>query len=301
MAGVSVTSLFVTEYVAPEAEPEVPVEMTEEEAAAAAAAAEAAQAQADAAFQEQLLTGYVGRRSINNEFLSWYSVLAAMPTITSVQDGAQDHFVFIDNQTTHTPELLQMPDYVPSLYIDNTQYLDTSVFTIDGRTINMNNDFHYRHYMSNMAAILRLGEWFDYLREQGCWDNTRVIIVSDHGHTLGQFPWMRVDDSFNVESVNPIFMVKDFGQSGEIKTDNTFMTNADTPFLAFSGLVSNPTNPFLDKPLSDEHKNDTYQHIMETNWRTDENDDTTFMDPEYLSFTGKDLFDLSNWSVGFLE
>ena len=298
MAGVSVTSLFVTEYVAPEAEPEVPVEMTEEEAAAAAAAAEAAQAQADAAFQEQLLTGYVGRRSINNEFLSWYSVLAAMPTITSVQDGAQDHFVFIDNQTTHTPELLQMPDYVPSLYIDNTQYLDTSVFTIDGRTINMNNDFHYRHYMSNMAAILRLGEWFDYLREQGCWDNTRVIIVSDHGHTLGQFPWMRVDDSFNAESVNPIFMVKDFGQTG-FETSYEFMTNADTPTLALRDIVYDPINPFTGQPINNQVKYDGDVLVNSSQqWRTAEQTGTTFSyEGGHWYSVHDNIFDPNCWTL----
>lgn len=37
-----------------------------------------------------------------------------------------------------------------------------------------------------MAAMLRLGEWFDYLREEGVYDNTRIILVSDHGYRLEQ-------------------------------------------------------------------------------------------------------------------
>ena len=40
------------------------------------------------------------------------------------------------------------------------------------------------HYHANAAALLRLGEWFDWMREQGVYDNTRIIIVSDHGRDL---------------------------------------------------------------------------------------------------------------------
>jgi arylsulfatase A-like enzyme len=40
------------------------------------------------------------------------------------------------------------------------------------------------HYHSNMATMLRVGEWMDYLKEQGVYDNTRIIIVADHGRKL---------------------------------------------------------------------------------------------------------------------
>ena len=45
--------------------------------------------------------------------------------------------------------------------------------------MNMTTNEQVTHYQVNMAAFLKLGEWFDYLRENGVYDNTRIIIVSD--------------------------------------------------------------------------------------------------------------------------
>lgn len=299
VAAIDVANIFVTEYVPVDAPNDGMgnVELTEEQAAALAAEQAAAEAEATAELEASLATGYVGRRSINNEFLGWYSVLGSLPYITNVEDGLQDHFVFIDNQTTHTPELLQMPDYTPSLYIDNTEYFDPSVFTVNGQTLNMNNEAHYAHYMSNMASLLRLGEWFNYLREQGCWDNTRIIIVSDHGHALGQFDWMRIDDEFNAEQVNPLYMVKDFGQTG-FTTSYDFMTNADTPALALQGIVYDPINPFTGQALSMATK---YERELLVNssqqWRTPEQAGTTFnVEDGHWYSVYDNIFDPNCWT-----
>ena len=40
------------------------------------------------------------------------------------------------------------------------------------------------HYQINMAAMLQLANWFDYMRENGVYDNTRIILVADHGRGL---------------------------------------------------------------------------------------------------------------------
>ena len=58
----------------------------------------------------------------------------------------------------------------------------------------MENERQVTHYQSNMAAMLQLGRWFDYLRENGVYDNTRIIVMSDHGGTMGQFPELLADD-----------------------------------------------------------------------------------------------------------
>jgi phosphoesterase RecJ-like protein len=42
-----------------------------------------------------------------------------------------------------------------------------------------------------MAAALRLGEWFDWMKAEGVYDNTRIIIVADHGCDNGDFEEMK--------------------------------------------------------------------------------------------------------------
>lgn len=57
--------------------------------------------------------------------------------------------------------------------------------------------------------------------------------------------------SFKVSSMasmyNPLFMVKDFNSNAPFRSDFTFMTNADTLFIAKSGLNVYNKNPFTGK------------------------------------------------------
>ena len=63
------------------------------------------------------------------------------------------------------------------------------------------------------------------------------IIVADHGAVVDCFEdEMLFGDrkaSENATYFNPILLVKDFSETGELKIDYSFTTNADTPIIAF--------------------------------------------------------------------
>lgn len=243
--------------------------------------------------------------------LETYWPLVNLPYMTQVTSDGRNTFLMMSNNLTHEVFNIQGPDYDPTVKDPNSTWdAEHKVKTSwDGKEISLDGGWQQAHYSCNMAALLRVGEWLDYLKENGVYDNTRIIIVSDHGRDLGYFGMqleqagqsaVPEEDDLNwldVMLYNPLLLVKDFGTTGDIKTDNTFMTNADTPFLAFRGQVKDPENPFLEKKLSDETKNNPEQHICITNWRTDENDGTTFLDPKFLTLKGHNIFDLSAWSV----
>ena len=63
---------------------------------------------------------------------------------------------------------------------------------------------------------------------------------------------------------NPLLLVKDFDCNDELKIDDRFMTNADTPLLAFAGLIENPVNPFTGNPIDDTGKNEPVHYVLET-------------------------------------
>ena len=84
-----------------------------------------------------------------------------------------------------------------------------------------------------MSAIKQLVKWLDYLKNEGVYDNTRIIVISDHG---GRYKSRR--DSAGMEPHNPLLMVKDFDSRGLLEVSGEFMTHADTPFLAASGLIA---------------------------------------------------------------
>ncbi len=233
---------------------------------------------------------------INGAFMKAYEVLRNLPAITEITSEEENTFLIMCNDTTHEPMLLQEPQYEPAAKIDNTQYDADHAdrFVLDGRQLKMENENQVTHYHANVAAMLQLGRWLDYLRENGVYDNTRIIIVSDHGRGLGQFDDM-VYDSVDLMLLNPLLMVKDFN-SREFTTDRTFMTNGDVPTLATHGLIENPLNPFTGNPINSDAKTAEAQHILfSEEYDITVNNGTTFLPGQWYS-VHDDIFDMENWN-----
>lgn len=231
-------------------------------------------------------------------FMKAYAVLKNLGNITDVKDEDNNTFLMISNDTTHEPMLLKEPEYEPAEVVDNTEY-DTEHadrFVLNGREMNMRNDDQMKHYHVNMASMIQLGKWFDYLRENEVYDNTRIIIVADHGRFLSQFDDMRFGEGRkeDVMTYNPLLMVKDFNSS-EFTTDNTFMTNADVPTLATNGLIEQPVNPFTGKEINSDYKLQGEQHIFFTEaWDTTVNNGNTFLPGDWFAVQDN-IFDMNNW------
>ena len=235
--------------------------------------------------------------TLNKEFFNNYTVLASLTYITGISEDASDNFLIMQNSTTHTPSLLQLPDYVPSVYLNNEGLEDYSRFTVNGREVDMSNDTLLAHYHSNMATMLLLADWFDFMRENGVYDNTRIIIVADHGYELGQWEDLIYDESLDIEMVNPLLMVKDFDATG-FETSDEFMTNGDVPTIALDGLVENPVNPYTGNPINSDEKNAEPQVITTSvQWDVREyQTGNTFNTSDGHSYSVHDnIFDFDNW------
>ena len=255
-------------------------------------------------------TQFISDRSVSHgldeSFMNAYSVLCALPDITHITGDSLNTYLAINNGTAHDVMLLREPEYEPALYVDNTVYdaEHEDRFTCEGRTMQVDIPYTMKHYQCNMAAFLQLGRWFDYLRDQGVYDNTRIILVADHGHGMAQFKdmifgewvgntWHHPQD---VMSYNPLLMVKDFAGKG-FHVDDRFMTNADTPILALDGLLNAPVNPFTGKAITDAPKSAEEHHILYTDisdpW---DNNGNTFLPDRWYALKGQNIFDLSAWS-----
>ena len=71
---------------------------------------------------------------------------------------------------------------------------------------------------------------------------------------------------FSSTAFNPVLMVKDFDSREAFAVSEQFMTNADTPTLAFRELIENPWNPFLDHAVTDADKGKQEQKICMADW-----------------------------------
>jgi YidC/Oxa1 family membrane protein insertase len=238
---------------------------------------------------------------IHQQHVQEHSVLEALPDVTDVQDDPTNCFFVFSNQSTHDISLLSEPDYGVVQNVDNTEYDAAHMdrFTVDGVTMDMESDYlTYAAYESSMEVCISLGKWFDYLRENGIYDNTRIIIVADHGNGLGQFDSLLVDDlGFDAQAVNPVLLVKDFNSTGFTVSDE-FMTNADTPTLAFGGIFENPINPFTQNPIYQDIKSGDLNIYVSENVNIYTNNGARFYDPDAYWLTVHDnIYDDENWSL----
>ncbi|MBR3384687.1 MAG: YidC/Oxa1 family membrane protein insertase [Atopobiaceae bacterium] len=231
-----------------------------------------------------------------------YSELEVLPEVTDVTSGGGG-FALICNETTHEPDIMQLPDYLPSDNVNNDGLEDMGRFTLDGRTVRMDGnptlaEMRLAHYHVNMAALLELGKWFDWMREQGVYDNTRIIIVSDHGRGLEQFDGWDIDGhQMNIQNVNPLLMVKDFDAHG-FTTSDEFMTNADVPAMAMEGVIEDPKNPFTGEAVTTDEKYAHDQYITSTShWEAngDASGNTFETSDEPWYAVHDDIFEPSNW------
>ena len=247
----------------------------------------------------QIWYGMSVAEGLHQSFLNSYSVLCSLPAMSRISDGEENTFLMMVNSSTHEPNLLQEPEYEPAQHVNNLAYdANASHFTLHGITLHFTKTTQMAHYHVNMAALLRLGKWMDFLREEGVYDNTRIIIVADHGRDLRQINEM-VFGKESYEDVmlyNPLLLVKDFGSQGDFRMDLTFMTNADTPTLAFAGLIQDPVNPITGNPVTDSKKYEAEQIIFFSDiYSTVKNNGTKFLPGVWYALEGHNIYALSKW------
>ena len=209
-----------------------------------------------------------------------YAELENLSDITEITEDNVNTYFAGYNEATHEPTILKEPEYVPALYVDNTEYDEKNKdrFIVDGRVMNVDNAEQMHHYQVNVASLLQLGKWFDYLRENGVYDNTRIIIAADHGGFLNNFDDM-IFEQYDLEALNPLLMEKDFN-SKIFSVDDSFMVNADVPAMALQDIIEDKVNPYTGEKLEAAPEDKNPVTIKQLGLEVKDN-----------------IFDLSNWKM----
>lgn len=215
-----------------------------------------------------------------NAFLNNYSSLYFLKLLTDFENE-KPTYTFIGNDTTHEDttysdsffdERISCGPYIPTETYDET------------------------HYKINSLALTQVGKYFAYLKENNVYDNTRIIIVADHGRNLKLKTFSNFTDNTVPSFCNPLLLVKDFNAKGNIKTDKSFMTNADTLFFAKENLSVSDKNPFTKKLFTQEKQNGITV-FTDSAWNcTEQRTWTQFdFDPKKGWHVSDNIFDPKNW------
>ncbi|MCR5790907.1 MAG: hypothetical protein K6G83_13550 [Lachnospiraceae bacterium] len=170
--------------------------------------------------------------------------------MASVSEGDEDNLFVYTNLAAHSYAELQLPDFTFEDDVDNAGLIEDWNASLKAEHAmpldDMTDKNRFMSYCANVAALRGLGAWMDKLRELGVYDNTRIIIVADHGFYVFAFPQMIYEGGTSFEQFNPLLMVKDFGEE-DYKTSEELMSNADTCAIAMEGIIEDPVNPFNGK------------------------------------------------------
>lgn len=250
---------------------------------------------------QRLVNNFVAN-GLNPDFMNAYSVLENLSNMTKIKDDNTNTFLLMTNDSTHEPTLLQEPNYVPAEHVDNTAYESENAnrYTVNGKTLKMETEEQYKHYQVNMASMLKIGEWLDYLKKNNVYDNTRIIIVADHGRPTLQLDDMIMKDStdqiYDTEYYYPLLLVKDFN-SNKFSTSEEFMSNGDVPTLAVKDLINNPKNPFTGKEINNNAKYEHDQYVLGSlDWDITNNNGNVYHPGTWFT-VHDDVRNKDNWSV----
>lgn len=164
------------------------------------------------------------------------------------------------------------------------------------------NETTEEHFYVNYLAHESCAKFFKFLKDNNCWDNSRIIIIGDHGRDPMRTRDMKfiadfANTGFSPDASIPLIMMKDFNSEGTLKKDYTFMTLADIPALTTKNLSSElQKNPFSGKDFLETENKTVVKIITAGNWHANHQlKSTQFEDAEW-AFVKENVYVPSNWS-----
>ena len=217
--------------------------------------------------------------------LNNYVHLDILENITDILESDDNTYNSICNTLPHEPYFLSYPSY---------SILDEIEKRGDGPFAEIS------HYHVNVASIILLGKWLNFLKSNNVYDNTRIIIVSDHGTDLhGKYPddIILPPNETSFLAYTSLLMIKDFNSRGKFLTSKDFMTNADVPLIALKDIFIDPVNPWTGKLLvTDKNNGVTISASKITDPEKHNKFQFRISNNEWLHIQD-DIYDKENWSL----
>lgn len=166
------------------------------------------------------------------------------------------------------------------------------------------NEYTAEHFYANYLAHEECAKFFRFLKENNCYNNSRIIIAGDHGrYSMKTRDMSFLKDfagtGFKPEELIPLMMMKDFNSDGNLRIDNTFMTLADIPFLTVKDLDEKlQINPFTGILFKDSQLKNPAKIMIGGEWQADKKLEMTKFkaDENDWAFVKEDVYKPENWS-----
>ncbi|MEM6797691.1 MAG: hypothetical protein AAF725_27230, partial [Acidobacteriota bacterium] len=228
--------------------------------------------------------------SAGSTFHQW-AELKSLPDVTDTgAEKSQYNSVF--NILPHEPYFMSKDCRV----VPEPEALTVEELAFQGYSSN----FEWYHAVAARCTLLLVADYFDWMRAQGIYDNTKIVMASDHG-IVGESMTDRssravaggTTDSIFVRTRSVLF-VKDREAREALAISEEFLPNAEVPRILCEE-IGGCVNPFLDdRPIEAFGRDDPFI-ITFVPWQFNQQDPTKFVINDEMMLIGKDPYRASNW------
>lgn len=148
-----------------------------------------------------------------------------------------------------------------------------------------------RYFYVTVSASNCISNYISYLKENNVYDNTKIILVSDHATPI-KSSLFKNDDLEFATGVNAVLIYKDFNSRGEVKIDTNFSTIADLHYLA-TKHIENAVNPFNNRIITNDYKNNGVNIVDIISWQVERQLSNSYNFNYY--YVKDNIFNINNW------
>jgi hypothetical protein len=161
--------------------------------------------------------------------------------------------------------------------------------------------FSLQHAIAARCALLAVADYLDFLKKSGVYDNTKIVIVSDHGivgpvqdtSTRARAGGTQSDIYVRTRS---LLLVKDRDATGPLRVSETFMPNAEVPRIVCEE-IGGCVNPYLRNKVIEAHGRDDPFYVSLVPWQFNLQNPTSFVINQQLVLKGKDPYNAQGWVI----
>jgi hypothetical protein len=194
-------------------------------------------------------------------------------------------FTFISNELTRAPLLLNgscMPDSTLKSSDPAIKSLMQKYSTVDTAAI----------YQTTKCTVQMVGQYMEWLKTNGIYDNTMVVVASDHGWVSNNPALKNVNNQVRYSMFQSFLMIKDLGDTAPLKESKEFISNASVP-----GIICDVLGGCVDRATGKTIHYQTLQGsvtLHETPWQpSSQNGDSYVIDAMYR--VKSDVTKSENW------
>ncbi len=227
--------------------------------------------------------------SAGSTFREW-AELKALPTLTAT-DSPDSNLSIIMNVLPHEPYFMG-EDCLP-----RTSRLTLSEDEVSTRK--HKSLFGLQHAVATRCSLLLVADYLDFLKAEGVYDNTKIIVVSDHGivgpvRDRSSRALRGGTSEGDFVRSRSVLLIKDEGRRGAMTISEEFMPNAEVPRIACE-QIGGCVNPYLGNKTIEAHGRDEPFYVARTPWRFNRQRPNSFVIEKEVSLVNRDPYDAKGW------